>query len=73
MLKFEPEEYAEPTLEFLRSRFHPELPHIGTVGTADLDELVDDDLDFEEFEEKDVEENSDKFSSFRFVPYTASY
>ena len=53
---FIPEEYVEPTLDFLRSRFHPELPHIGTVGTADVDEEVDGDLDdFEEFEEKDVE------------------
>ncbi len=74
MTTFIPEEYVEPTLDFLRSRFHPELPHIGTVGTADVDEEVDGDLDdFEEFEEKDVEENADKFSSFRFVPYTASY
>ena len=41
MSKFVPEDYAESTVEFLRSRFHPVLPHIGTVGTADVGEIVD--------------------------------
>ena len=85
MLDFEPDEYAEPLVKFLGSRYHPELPHIGTVGTADEGEEIMDGAFVKDESEEDnetaedeeasstAEKNGTEFSSFRFVPYSASY
>ena len=65
---FEPDEFAEQTVEYLRSRFHPVLPHIGSIGTADLDEIIDSTYEDEdgEMEEKEGDKKIKKFSSFKF-------
>ena len=100
MQKFDSHESAVALSKYLGSRFHPELPHIGTVGTADVEESVEKDYQEEDDElvEKDElkknEEHEKKvtkdetmthdlsvisrsaerqFSSFKFVPHTASY
>jgi superfamily II DNA/RNA helicase len=87
MSDFEPDEYAEPLVKFLGNRYHPELPHIGTIGTADeSEEIVDDSFVKDESEEDNeaaeneeseasstAKKNGTEFSSFRFVPYSASY
>jgi hypothetical protein len=98
--KFDSHESAVALAKYLGSRFHPELPHIGTVGTADVEDEVEKDYQEgdDELAEKDelkkAEEHEKKvtkdetmthdlsvisrsaerqFSSFKFVPHTASY
>jgi len=98
--KFDSHESAVALSKYLGSRFHPELPHIGTVGTADMEESVEKDYQEEDDELADNDElKKDKehekkvtkdetlthdlsvisrsaerqFSSFKFVPHTASY
>jgi len=76
-------EYAVSLSKYLSSRFHPELPHIGTVGTADPDFVEDVYTDEEEEKEEEVGEEkkdstpsthpSQKYSTFKFVPFSSSY
>ena len=35
-MEFDSNENAQVLTKYLGSRFHPELPHIGTLGTADV-------------------------------------
>ncbi len=62
--------------KYLGSRFHPELPHIGTIGTADLG-YFESDFSDEESEEGTENDESDKpkieSSGFKFVPFSASF
>ncbi|MBM3910548.1 MAG: DEAD/DEAH box helicase [Thaumarchaeota archaeon] len=86
MQDFDSRSYAIELTKYLCSRFHPELPHIGTIGTADVG-YFDDEYDNEE---KEIEEGvteeektsskdssstkpSQELSSFKFVPFSASY
>ena len=84
LLKFNSHDSAVALSKYLGSRFHPELPHIGTVGTADTEESTEKDYEEEEGElQKDetVKKPSastpssaeKRFSSFKFVPSTATY
>ena len=84
MDKFDSHDSAVAVSKYLGSRFHPELPHIGTVGTADTEESTEKDYEEEEGElQKDetVKKPSTstpssaekRFSSFKFVPSTAAY
>ena len=84
LVKFNSHESAIALSKYLGSRFHPELPHIGTVGTVDREESTEKD-----YEEEDAELQEDgaakkpskstssfaekRFSSFKFVPSTATY
>jgi len=84
LLKFNSHDSAVALSKYLGSRFHPELPHIGTVGTADKEESTEKDYE-EEDAELQVDEAAKKpststpssaekrFSSFKFVPSTAAY
>ena len=70
MTEFNPDDYAIALSKYLGSRFHPELPHIGTLGTADI-EAEDQKAGYEE--ETSVWDEGKKFSSFEFVPFSAEY
>jgi len=80
-MDFDSKDYAESLAKYLSSRFHPELPHIGTIGPADA-EFLDNDYGDEEEEPNEPHppqsgpsfgRDNFEYSSFRFVPFTASY
>ena len=84
MTEFNPDDYAIALSKYLGSRFHPELPHIGTVGTADKEESTEKDYEEEDAELQEAEaakkpststpsSAEKRFSSFKFVPSTATY
>ena len=80
-MEFDSNENAQVLTKYLGSRFHPELPHIGTLGTADVGYFEKDFSDEESEEEKQnsegTKQESDKpkteSSGFKFVPFSASY
>lgn len=80
-MDFDSKDYAVSLAKYLSSRFHPELPHIGTIGPADA-EFLDNDYGDEEEESNEPHppqsgpsfgRDNFEYSSFRFVPFTASY
>ena len=74
MTEFNPDDYAVALSKYLGSRFHPELPHIGTLGTADIENTALSQLSAEAYAEETASWDEErKFSSFEFVPFSASY
>ena len=74
MTEFNPDDYAIALSKYLGSRFHPELPHIGTLGTADIENTDLSRLSTEAYAEEPASWDEErKFSSFEFVPFSASY
>jgi len=77
MSTFAPKLYALDMANYLKSRFHPGKPHIGTVGTLPpVEELSDTSLEnpFDENETEPTGKETSKTSpTFTFVPNHASY
>lgn len=77
MSEFSPELYAADIASYLKSRFHPGKPHIGTIGTLSPDQESDDISLENPFEETESEyalvENKKNTPAFTFVPNHASY
>ncbi len=74
---FKPQFYAADIADYLKSRFHPGKPHIGTVGTLSPEhESSDASLEnpFDEIEvDPDASSTKKNSPTFTFVPNHASY
>lgn len=77
MFDFAPELYALDTARYLKSRFHPGKPHIGTLGTIMPDDESSDSSLENPFDEVETEisanETRKNSPTFTFVPNHASY